>query len=83
MKKITFLIGTRPEAIKMAPVILTFLKSNLIKSRVVLTGQHKEMVSQVMKLFQVESDDNLNLMTPRQGLIHITCEALNALNHWI
>ena len=79
MKKITFLIGTRPEAIKMAPVILTFLKSNLIKSRIVLTGQHQEMVSQVMKLFQIESDVNMNLMTPGQSLTHITCKTLNGL----
>ena len=64
MKKVTFVIGTRPEAIKMAPVILTFLKSNLIKSRIILTGQHKEMVSQVMSLFQIDCDDNINLMTP-------------------
>lgn len=81
MKAITFVIGTRPEAIKMAPVILKFQESNLIKIRIVLTGQHMEMVNQVMTLFKISSDVNLNLMAPGQSLTHITCETLYGLKN--
>ena len=79
MEKITFVIGTRPEAIKMAPVIMYFLRSNSVRVRVILTGQHKEMVTQVMSLFDLKTDKNINLMTPGQSLTHITCSTLNGL----
>ena len=52
---ITFIFGTRPEAIKLAPVIRAFKKCSKIKKRVVLSGQHKEMVSQVLEMFDISS----------------------------
>lgn len=73
------MLGTRPEAIKLAPVILAFQASPLFETRVVLTGQHKEMVAQVMALFQLTPDRDLELMTPRQTLTHVTCSALEGL----
>ena len=79
MKLVTIVLGTRPEAIKLAPVIEEFKSSKNIKTRVVLTGQHKEMVAQVMDLFSISADLDLDLMKPRQSLTHITCAALEGL----
>ena len=62
MKLVTIVLGTRPEAIKLAPVIEEFKSSKNIKTRVVLTGQHKEMVAQVMDLFSISADLDLDLM---------------------
>jgi UDP-N-acetylglucosamine 2-epimerase (non-hydrolysing) len=76
---VTIVLGTRPEAIKLAPVIRCFRSSDDFRTRVVLTGQHREMVSQVMALFGLEADHDLALMTPRQTLTHITCGALEGL----
>lgn len=75
----TIVLGTRPEAIKLAPVIRCFRKSAEFRTRVVLTGQHREMVSQVMGLFALEADHDLALMAPQQTLTHITCGALEGL----
>ena len=62
---ITFIVGTRPEAIKLAPVIKIFKKSKKLKVRVLLSGQHSEMVKQVMDLFDLEEDKNLKRAQPR------------------
>ena len=77
--RVTLVLGTRPEAIKMAPVIRAFQQSDRFDARVVLTGQHREMVAQVMTLFNLEADRDLGLMAPRQTLTHVTCAALNGL----
>lgn len=76
---VTVVLGTRPEAIKLAPVILAFRDAPDLRLRVVLTGQHREMVSQVMELFGLQADDDLALMAPRQTLTHVTCAALQGL----
>ena len=73
------MLGTRPEAIKLAPVIRAFQASDAFRTRVVLTGQHREMVSQVMELFALRADVDLALMAPRQTLTHVTCAALQGL----
>ena len=75
----TIVLGTRPEAIKLAPVIRAFQATPDFRTRVVLTGQHREMVSQVMELFGITADHDLALMAPRQTLTHITCAALQGL----
>ena len=77
--RVTIVLGTRPEAIKLAPVIRAFQNASALRTRVVLTGQHREMVSQVMDLFQLSADRDLNLMAPRQTLTHVTCAALEGL----
>ena len=79
LPRVTLVLGTRPEAIKLAPVILAFQASPLFETRVVLTGQHKEMVAQVMALFQLSPNQDLALMAPRQTLTHVTCAALEGL----
>tara|TARA_B100000963_G_C22628169_1_gene673462 strand:+ start:2572 stop:3684 length:1113 start_codon:yes stop_codon:yes gene_type:complete len=76
---VTFVFGTRPEAIKLAPVILAFQKCDLIKTRVVSTGQHKEIVDESLAIFGVKIDLNLNLMKEKQTLNDITCGVLRGL----
>jgi UDP-N-acetylglucosamine 2-epimerase (non-hydrolysing) len=76
---VTIVLGTRPEAIKLAPVIRAFQAAPDFRTRVVLTGQHREMVSQVMGLFGLSADHDLALMAPKQTLTHITCGALQGL----
>jgi len=76
---VTIVLGTRPEAIKLARVIRAFQAATDFRTRVVLTGQHREMVSQVMDLFGLSADRDLALMAPRQTLTHVTCAALQGL----
>ena len=76
---VTIVLGTRPEAIKLAPVILAFQQATDFRTRVVLTGQHREMVSQVMDLFGLTADQDLALMAPKQTLTHVTCATLTGL----
>ncbi len=76
---ITIILGTRPEAIKLAPVILAFKNSKVVQVRLVITGQHKEMVNQVLELFKIKPDRNLEIMTPNQTLNSITSKVLNKL----
>lgn len=79
MKSICITLGTRPEAIKLAPVIQQFRKSPTFETNVILTGQHREMVAQVMKLFQLKGDRDLKIMQPKQTLTDITCRSLQGL----
>ncbi len=72
-------LGTRPEAVKLAPVIRAFQQDPAFAPQVVLTGQHREMVAQVMDLFQLRADQDLDIMQPRQTLTEITCRSLQGL----
>ena len=72
-------LGTRPEAIKLAPVIGQFRRSPLFQTHVILTGQHQEMVEQVMRLFSLQAERDLKIMQPRQTLTEITCRSLQGL----
>lgn len=78
MKKIKVMtvFGTRPEAIKMCPLILELEKSEKIESIVCSTGQHKEMLEQVTKIFSVAADYDLEIMRPRQNLTNIATAVL-------
>ena len=79
-KKLVYIIlGTRPEAIKLAPVIQVFQDCPGVETQVILTGQHREMVQQVMQLFNLDSDRNLEIMQHRQSLSDITCRSLQGL----
>lgn len=81
MKNISICVtlGTRPEAIKLAPVIQKLRSHPKITTHLVLTGQHKEMVSQVMELFELEADYNLEIMQAKQTLTEITWRSLQGL----
>ncbi|MEH2196511.1 MAG: UDP-N-acetylglucosamine 2-epimerase (non-hydrolyzing) [Nostoc sp.] len=78
-KRVCIILGTRPEAIKLAPVIQVFQKSSSFESQVILTGQHREMVEQVMQLFKIKADYNLEIMQVQQSLNDITCRSLQGL----
>lgn len=75
-RKIMSVFGTRPEAIKMCPLVKELQKSEMIESVVCLTGQHREMLSQVMEIFDVKADYNLDIMRLKQTLTTITADIL-------
>jgi len=77
---ITIVVGTRPEAIKLAPVYLTLKASNKIITRLVLTGQHKDLVTQVLDIFQIDCDKNFNLMREKQSLEFLTKQIIEELS---
>jgi UDP-N-acetylglucosamine 2-epimerase (non-hydrolysing) len=80
-KKILFVVGTRPEAIKMAPVIRTLAgRGKIFSSRVCATAQHREMLDQVLRLFEIRPDYDLNLMRENQSLAQITAAAFSGLD---
>ena len=72
-------LGTRPEAIKLAPVIQQFRHCAAFETHVILTGQHREMVDQVMQLFELSPDRDLEIMQTKQTLTDITCRSLRGL----
>jgi UDP-N-acetylglucosamine 2-epimerase (non-hydrolysing) len=81
-KKVLFVFGTRPEAIKMAPVIKECLQQkDKIETKVCITGQHKEMLYQVLAFFDVIPDFDLSLMQPDQTLFDITANVLKGIEH--
>ena len=83
MKKIKVMtvFGTRPEAIKMAPVVLELKKyPDLITPIVAVTAQHRDMLDQVLNLFNIKPDYDLNIMAQGQTLFDITTKAMNGLN---
>lgn len=79
MKKILVVFGTRPEAIKMAPVVKELLKKSENTVRICVTAQHRQMLDQVMKLFGITADYDLNLMQPKQDLTDITRRVLQGM----
>jgi UDP-N-acetylglucosamine 2-epimerase (non-hydrolysing) len=79
MMRVCFTLGTRPEAIKLAPVIRTFQASSKFTTQVVLTGQHREMVAQVMDIFGLKADRDLDIMQHQQTLTDITQRSLQGL----
>ena len=77
MKKILIVFGTRPEAIKMAPLVKEFQQhSNAFETRVCVTAQHREMLDQVLNLFEITPNYDLNIMKPGQDLYDITANVL-------
>lgn len=80
MKKIMLVFGTRPEAIKMAPLVKEFQKySEMFETFVCVTGQHREMLDQVLNLFEIVPDFDLNIMKKGQDLYDITSKVLLGL----
>jgi UDP-N-acetylglucosamine 2-epimerase (non-hydrolysing) len=77
MKKILIVFGTRPEAIKMAPLVKEFRKNQVyFETKVCVTAQHREMLDQVLDLFQIIPDYDLNIMSPGQDLYDVTSNIL-------
>lgn len=74
------IFGTRPEAIKMAPLAKEFLKnSDIFETKICVTAQHREMLDQVLDFFEIEPDFDLNLMKPNQNLYTLTSSILSGL----
>ena len=80
MIKVMTIFGTRPEAIKMAPLVKELEKTGGIKSIVTVTAQHRQMLDQVLKLFDITPDYDLNIMKDRQTLVSIVTNALSGLD---
>lgn len=78
MKRILTVFGTRPEAIKMAPLVKRLEATHGIDSRVCVTAQHRQMLDQVLELFEIKPHHDLNVMRPGQDLFSITTEVLQA-----
>ena len=77
MKKILIAFGTRPEAIKMAPIINEFkINSDIFDTKICVTGQHREMLDQVLDFFSINPDYDLNLMKPGQDLFNLTADII-------
>jgi UDP-N-acetylglucosamine 2-epimerase (non-hydrolysing) len=77
MKKILIVFGTRPEAIKMAPLVKEFLKySQEFETKVCVTGQHRQMLDGVLGVFDIKPDFDMNIMIPNQDLYDITSKVL-------
>lgn len=81
--KVMSIFGTRPEAIKMAPLVKQLQKQKEIESIVCVTAQHREMLDQVLKVFDLQPDYDLNIMRKSQTLSEITTRALNGLHEVI
>ena len=79
MKKVLHVFGTRPEAIKMAPLVKEFEKSKKFESKVCVTAQHREMLDQVLGLFDIAPHYDLDLMSPGQTLNEVTSAILTKL----
>lgn len=77
--RVLMVIGTRPEAIKMAPVIRALAAEETISGRVCVTAQHRQMLDQVLQLFAIRPDYDLDLMQPNQDLTDLTAEMLIGL----
>ena len=80
MKKIMLVFGTRPEAIKMAPLVKEFKKyPEVFDTKVCVTGQHREMLDQVLSLFEITPDYDLNIMKQGQDLYDVTARVLTGM----
>jgi UDP-N-acetylglucosamine 2-epimerase (non-hydrolysing) len=79
MKNIMIVFGTRPEAIKMCPLVNELKKRKNVNITVCVTGQHRQMLDQVLKAFNVVPDYNLSIMKEKQTLFDITTNILNSI----
>ena len=80
MKKNLIIFGTRPEAIKMAPLVNAFKsEGQKFETRVCITAQHREMLDQVLEFFEIVPDYDLNLMRPNQNLYSLTADIITNL----
>ena len=79
MKKVLFVFGTRPEAIKMAPLIASFSNDSEFDVKVAVTAQHRQMLDQVISFFDIKVDYDLNIMKPNQTLHQLTADLISRI----
>src|SRR5690242_17872784 len=80
---ISIVFGTRPEAIKLCPLVLALRDHPTLTSHVCVTGQHREMLDQVLKIFDVRPDVDLALMQTNQTLAGLTSRVITALDNYL
>ena len=78
--KLLIVFGTRPEAIKMAPLVKALQLSASLQVKVCVTAQHRQMLDQVLQLFEIEPDYDLDLMRPGQTLTQLSCNILQGMD---
>src|ERR1700736_6583773 len=83
MTKLAVIFGTRPEAIKLAPVILALKRDTDIKCEVCVTGQHREMLDQMLEVFGIVPDVDLDLMVHDQTLADLTARSIVAVERYL
>lgn len=83
MKKVSVIFGTRPEAVKLCPVVLSLKQNSDFDCRVCVTGQHREMLQQVLDVFGVVPNEDLALMMPNQTLGSLTSRAIAAIDAYL
>lgn len=83
MFKVIVIFGTRPEAVKLAPVIKALERYSNITHRVVVTGQHRQMLDQVVNLFRIKVDHDLDIMEENQTLLGVVLKGLSLLNEYL
>ncbi len=83
MRKVAVVFGTRPEAIKLAPVVLELKKYKDVSVSICVTGQHREMLDQVLAVFEIVPDVDLKLMRPNQTLTELTSRMIDALGRYL
>ena len=82
-KKVSIIFGTRPEAIKLVPVILELRKYPEFEVSVCITAQHREMLDQVLEIFEIIPDCDLNIMKPNQSLSELTANCIKLLDQYV
>ena len=80
MKKILLVFGTRPEAIKMAPVVHKLKNISKFETKICVTGQHREMLDQVLDIFDISPDYDLNIMKIKQNLNNVTSAVMSGID---
>jgi UDP-N-acetylglucosamine 2-epimerase (non-hydrolysing) len=83
VKKVSLIFGTRPEAIKLCPLFLALKKHSEFEPHVCVTGQHRQMLDQVLDVFKVVPDVDLNLMQPNQELTQLTSRTITAVDGYL
>jgi UDP-N-acetylglucosamine 2-epimerase (non-hydrolysing) len=83
MAKVSIIFGTRPEAIKLCPIILEMAQRRMLSVRVCVTGQHRQMLDQVLDVFGVRPDVDLGLMQPNQTLAGLTSRMIEAVDAYL
>lgn len=81
MKTVMVVFGTRPEAIKMCPLINELKKSNSLKTVVCVTGQHRQMLDMVLNVFNIKPDYDLSIMKAKQTLYDVTSDVLKMMKN--
>src|SRR6185436_12217198 len=81
--KVLSVFGTRPEAVKMAPIVRLLQQTPGVESQVCVTGQHRQMLDQVLELFQIKPDFDLDLMQPNQTLGALTARLFEKLTQLV